>query len=257
MNIYKLKISYKGTDYKGWQVQPNMKTVQGELNRAISRIFKTDDFKTIGSGRTDTGVHALGQIVKLTTPFKIKDEGLLKALNSHLPEDIRVLEVEETDDSFHPVFHSKKKEYHYYFTLNEQVMPFYGDRIVDFSGKIDIEQMKKACSLFIGEHDFISFRCVGTDIASTIRTIYSCEISDQSFQLLGCEKPIKGYVLKIVGNGFLKQMVRMIMGAIVSVGQGRTSFCEIEQELKNPSEKRLGITAPGQGLYMVNVDYEA
>lgn len=255
MNIYKITIQYKGTHYLGFQIQPTGKTIQGEINAALKILSKSDDVKSVGSGRTDSGVHALGQVMRIEIPVDIPVANLARALNSNLPEDIRVVNAEMADDRFHPIFSAKSKEYNYVFSTDELASPFARELVTYFPFHLDIELMKKGCLLFCGEHDFVNYQCVGTEVESTVRNILSCELV--RLESKGHWEHFVGeyYVLKIVGNGFLKQMVRLIMGALISLGKGKISLEDLEKSLKGPLKNRLGPTAPPQGLYLKEVHY--
>lgn len=255
MNIYKITVSYKGTRYQGFQVQSAGQTIQGEINSALKVLSKSEDVKSVGSGRTDAGVHALAQVMRIEIPVDIPSENLARAMNSMLPEDIRVLDAVITTKDFHPIFSAKSKEYNYVFSTDQMLSPFANDLVTYFPGDLDIELMKKGCQLFCGEHDFINYQCVGTEVESTVRKILSCDLV--KLDSTGHWKNFTGeyYVLKIVGNGFLKQMVRLLMGALVSLGKGKITLEDLEKSLKTPLKNRLGPTAPPQGLYLKEVHY--
>lgn len=255
MNIYKIIVSYKGSRYQGFQVQSTGQTIQGEINSALKILSKSDDVKSVGSGRTDAGVHALAQVMRIEIPVNIPVDNLARAINSMLPEDIRVLQASVTTKDFHPIFSAKSKEYNYVFSTELTHSPFANDLITYFPGNLDIELMKKGCKLFCGEHDFVNYQCVGTEVESTVRKIMSCEIVE--LDSTGHWKNFTGeyFVLKVVGNGFLKQMVRLLMGALVSLGKGKISLEDLEKSLKTPLKNRLGATAPPQGLYLKEVHY--
>lgn len=252
---YKLTIQYKGTRYSGWQIQLGTTelTVQGEIMRALSVISKSDDVKSMGAGRTDAGVHALGQVVKVSMPLTIATENLVKALNVNLPDDIRVLQAETSDENFHPTVHAKSKEYHYRFTAERTFSAFQNELIANYPFELDLKKMQAACKLLVGEHDFTNFYCEGTEVSSYVRTIYSCdilEISQGEWQMLPAH-----FVFRINGNGFLKQMVRLIMGAVWNVGRGKITLEEFRSALGPTKVQRLGPVAPPNGLYMVRVNY--
>jgi tRNA pseudouridine38-40 synthase len=251
---YKLTIQYKGSSYIGWQIQPDSSglTVQGELYKALRTISKSQNVKSMGAGRTDTGVHALGQVVKIAIELNIKPENLRKALNVNLPDDIRVTNVEVSDEAFLPTIFAKSKEYHYRFTCNETFSPFQKELIYNYPFELDLEKMKEACQLLIGTHDFSNFYCKGTEVSHNIREIYECEIlevAESSFVLPS------HYVFRIVGNGFLKQMVRLLMGALWHIGRGKVTLDEFKNSLGPIRVQRLGPVAPPNGLYMVCVNY--
>ncbi len=252
---YKLTLQYKGTTYSGWQVQlgTDEVTVQGELNRALSVISKSDEVKSMGAGRTDAGVHALGQVAKVTMPLSIPTENLVKAMNVNLPEDIRVIHAEISDEAFHPTIHAKSKEYHYRFTSQRMFTAFQNDLIANYPFDLDLGKMREACKILVGEHDFTNFYCEGTDVSSHVRTIFSCdivEIPQGEWQMLPSH-----FIFRINGNGFLKQMVRLLMGAIWNVGRGKISLEEFQSALGPTKVQRLGPVAPPNGLYMVCVNY--
>lgn len=255
LNIYKITLQYKGTNYLGFQIQPNGQTIQGELNNALKILSKTDQVKSIGSGRTDAGVHAFAQIVRIEIPVDIPEESLARAINSHLPHDIRVTNVSRTGSDFHPIFSAKSKEYNYVFSNRESISPFAHELVTLFPYDLDIGLMKEGCKIFCGEHDFINFQCTGTEVATTVRQILSCELL--YFQSSGHFGHMLEdyYVFRVVGNGFLKQMVRLMMGALWSLGRGKISLLDLENSLKIPRAERLGATAPPQGLYLKEVHY--
>ena len=256
MSTYKIIIQYKGTHYQGFQIQNNGRTIQGELNKALEILAKSEEIKTIGSGRTDAGVHALGQVVRVDIPFEIPADGLVKGLNAHLPEDIRVRNAEMCAEDFHPIFKAESKEYNYVFCLGELQSPFSRELMTQFPKDLDIGLMNQAAKLFCGTHDFLNYQCTGTDVASTVRRIDSCEIIPCHSNNHWRHFEENYYVLKITGNGFLKQMVRLIMGALVAVGRGKVTLDEVKESLNGqPLKNRLGPTAPAQGLYLVEVHY--
>jgi tRNA pseudouridine38-40 synthase len=251
---YKLILQYKGTRYLGWQVQPESAghTVQGELNRALKTISKSENVKSLGAGRTDAGVHALGQVAKVGIELDIPCENLVKALNSNLPDDIRILNAEISDEEFFPTVHAKSKEYHYRFTGNKTFTAFQNDLIQNQTFELDLKKMQEACAVLIGRHDFTNFYCEGTETASNIREIYECEIIEipEGNWMLPSH-----YLFRIVGNGFLKQMVRCLMGAVWSVGRGKITLEQLQNALTATKVPRLAPVAPPNGLYMVRVNY--
>jgi tRNA pseudouridine38-40 synthase len=252
---YRLTLQYKGTKYLGWQVQPTDmgKTVQGELNKSLQRISKSQEVKSIGAGRTDTGVHALGQVAKVVLPLDINPASLVLALNGNLPDDIRVIAAEISDEHFMPTSHAKSKEYHYRFTARPCATALQNEFIVNSSFILDLDKMRAACKVLIGEHDFTNFFTEGTIVKSTVREILECEIFEVAqgqWSMLPAH-----YVFKIVGTGFLKQMVRLLMGAVWNVGRGKISVNDLVAALGPNKVQKLGAVAPAQGLYMVRVNY--
>lgn len=255
LNFYKLIIEYFGKNYHGFQIQLEHKTIQGELNQALKLIAKSDEIKSIGSGRTDAGVHAFAQVVKVEIPLDIIPEKLVLALNTKLPNDIRVLKAEVCSSDFHPTFHAKSKEYNYIFSTKQIPSVFAKDVMATFDFEFDEAKMREACKAFEGTHDFSNYQCVGTEIENTVREIYLCElqrISSTGHWAKFCDDY---YVIRVVGNGFLKQMVRLMVGAIWNAGRGKITIEDIKQSLANPVIKKLGATAPPEGLYLIEVHY--
>ncbi len=252
---YKISLQYVGTRYYGWQVQDGVPTIQGQLNKVLMEMVKSEEIKTMGSGRTDAGVHAFMQIVKLSLPIKIPPMGLLRGLNSLLPPDIRVTEASESNYDFHPIYHCREKEYNYVFS-NKAVTPFAAPYLTSYLFPLDIDILQDAARIFEGTHDFKNFYCVGTEIESTSRTIFECRIDqfrEEGFLKNFCSEY---FVLKIVGNGFLKQMVRAIMGAIFSVARGKNTLDELKLALDGPKNlHKIGSVAPPEGLYLVKAKY--
>lgn len=205
-----MTVEYRGTRFSGWQVQSGgERTIQGELEKALTEIAKGQAVKTVASGRTDTGVHAYQQVVRVEFPFSIDPNGLLKGVNSIIDSDIRVRGVEVCEESFHPIYSAHSKQYRYYFTLDPNIPVFYRDRIVFFADDIDLDIMKKACKLFVGEKDFLNYYTVGSEIKTSVRKITRCEILPFEMMEMGdAEKRISGHYLLIEGNGFLKQIGR-------------------------------------------------
>lgn len=256
MNSYKLIIEYNGYNYIGWQVQPNGETIQGTLEDCLKKISKSEEVKTVGSGRTDSGVHAFGQVVKATINLKIDTKALEKALNSLLPDTIRVLSVEDCDASFHPIFSANKKEYLYAFTLPRKRNPFLGQLFARYPyDQFDEELLKKGCELFVGEHDFMNYFCTGTPTKTTVRKIFGCDMQHNKPHDIFAHMATDYYVLRFEGNGFLKQMVRLMVGSLWALSAGKISLQDIENSFQNKLENKLSPVAPAQGLYLHKVDY--
>jgi tRNA pseudouridine38-40 synthase len=251
MNHYLLTIQYKGTRYKGWQIQPDQKTIQGELNKVIEKIFPVKEVRTIGSGRTDAGVHALDQKCKLSMDYQIELQSLVKALNSNLPIDIRVMDAQLSDEKFMPTVDVKQKEYRYYFTNQKIADPLSKDNFANISYALDVPKMHKAAALFLGEHDFKNFYTLGTEVKTTVRNIFECELHHQEASDLATAL----YYLRVVGNGFLKQMVRMMAGALWEVGRGKLTLDQIKQALSAENDNKIAPVAPPEGLYLFKVTY--
>jgi tRNA pseudouridine38-40 synthase len=248
-------ITYRGTHYQGWQVQPSGKTIQGEINRALATISKSEEVRSIGSGRTDAGVHALGQVARLDLPLDIPSESLRKALNSHLPPDIRVLTCEPSHADFHPTYQAESKWYSYFFTLDSHPDPLVGELIAHNSFEFEEARARQACAAFEGTHDFTNFYTEGTEVASNVRTIFACQLlrHEPGQGPLLQRKPL--YELQFHGNGFLKQMVRMMVGAIWNCSRGKIDADDIRAALSPQRVARLAAVAPPGGLYLMRVIY--
>ncbi len=255
MVFYKVVLRFSGARYLGWQKQKDFHpTVQGELEKALSEIFKAKDIKTIGSGRTDTGVHSLSHTVKIKAPFEIEPPGLISALNSKLPLDIQCLEASYCDESFRPTNDALKKEYRYLFTTSKRPTPFQKGLMANCPYDLNFEKMREASKLFIGKKDFESFSCVGSDPSSTIRTIFELEISENVES--NVQEILPNYhVVRVVGDGFLKQMIRLIVGALWQAGRGKIELEAIQQAFDKKPDHRLGEVAPPEGLYKFKTWY--
>jgi tRNA pseudouridine38-40 synthase len=256
-NQFILRISYQGTRYNGWQIQPGkVPTIQLEFHKAIEKLFPGHNFKIIASGRTDSGVHAHGQVLSLELAKEMDEVSLLRALNSMLPADIRVRDLVRGSGDFHPIFNADWKIYHYYFSPSENL--FFRDIVTTFPFDLDIDLMTQAAQKFVGTYDFKNFQCQGTDVDSTVREIYECTINKVSPGEFGFwEQCDDIYVFKVKGEGFLKQMVRLMVGATVQIGKKKASIADLESALRPTDELlRVGPTAPPQGLFLHQVHYE-
>lgn len=255
LNFYKIVIEYCGTAYHGFQIQNDMRTIQGELYDALKNLCELSEVKTIGSGRTDAGVHAKGQVVRIEMSLKMPGVKLRYALNAHLPKDIRVVHSEECDEHFHPIFSAQKKEYRYYFSVQELNSTHLNGLITFYPHDLDLNLMNEACKQFLGKHDFINYQCKGTEVESTVREIFEAEIFETTF---GAEFPFsvdKVFCFRVVGDGFLKQMVRLMVGALWNLGRHKITLEEFKESLRTFRESRYGIVAPPDGLYLYRVDY--
>lgn len=253
MRRIRLKLQFDGHLYLGWQIQPESQlTVQGRLNAALKKIYKLD-IKSIGSGRTDTGVHSLSHYVCYDEPFSIPVESIVLALNTKLPPNIRVVSAKQVGMDFRPTYDANSREYRYLFSNVEIPSPFQINYISNISYELNFDLMREALKVFVGKHDFNDFYCVGSDPSSSIREIFEVE-------LLSCPADIHGilpkhYYFRIVGSGFLKQMVRLIVGTLWKVGRGKLSIIDIENALRNPQGRHLAPVAPAEGLFKYSVDY--
>jgi tRNA pseudouridine38-40 synthase len=257
LNSYRGILQYQGTQYFGFQSQKDQRTIQGEVQTVLQKIYPQGEVKVLGSGRTDAGVHALGQVIRIDVPSFKEPSSLLRSINSLLPADIRLIELEVCDSSFHPILHAIKKEYRYYFTTRRSLSPFEKDWLVSVPYDLDIAAMNAVAQAFVGEHDFQNYFCTGTPTPSTVRTILECELVQ-----LSCSGPIEGLLsdgqvimFRVVGTGFLKQMVRLMVASLWAVGRGRIDFKAFEASLSGPIERHLAPVAPPQGLFLYRVEY--
>lgn len=246
MRNIKLTIEYDGKDFNGWQKQPSKLNIQGEIERAIGEITG-EEVELNASGRTDAGVHSLGQVANFKTNSKIPIEKFPIALNTKLKRSIRILKAEEVEERFHSRYNCKKKTYRYIINNSENGTAIYRNLEYNFSQKMDVEKMREAIKYFIGEHDFKAFKASGTSSKSSVRTIYSAKVYKENEKI----------IIELTGNGFLYNMVRIISGTLVDVGIGKIKPDEIEEIIKSGNREKAGKTLPPQGLYLVNVEYES
>ncbi len=246
MSRIKLTLAYDGTDFCGWQLQPRERTVQGELEKSIMKILGSE-VRVHGSGRTDSGVHAMGQVAHFDCPDGREGMPWQKALNAMLPKDVRVLDAAIVSDEFHARYSARSKTYEYVMWHNRAFcLPQRRQFVWDF-GPLDFALMEEAATLFMGEHDFAAFQNVGTPVKSTVRTI--TEISRHS-GLTEHES-----IWRFSADGFLKQMVRNLMGCLVAVGLGRLSPDAAVAILDGADRSLAPATAPPQGLSLMFVEY--
>jgi tRNA pseudouridine38-40 synthase len=241
----KLLIEYDGTNYQGWQVQPKGPTIQGILEEKIG-LLTGQPVQLFGSGRTDSGVHALGQVAHFKTQSQMDIHTIQRALNSLLPHDIVIQKAEEVDEGFHARKHSKSKIYEYRILNRNLRSAFHRGYVWHIPQKLNLTEMKKATQSLIGEHDFSAFRTVGSPTRTTVRRVIRAEWKRGRDGLIRFE---------IEANGFLKQMVRSIIGTLVEIGKGRMEASEIREILNSRDRKEAGPTAPAQGLFLKEVKY--
>lgn len=244
MRRIKLVVAYDGTNYHGWQLQPEAVTIEGELNKALSTMLAAE-IKVIGASRTDAGVHALGNVAVFDTDSRIPGEKFSYALNSRLPEDIRVVSSCEVAEDFHPRYDCHDKTYEYRICRSEFMLPTKRLYAAHIYYKLDVELMKEAAKSFIGEHDFVSFCSAGSSVTDTVRTIYSLELYEKEEEL----------IIRVNGNGFLYNMVRIIAGTLINVGSGRMSISECKNAIEGGCRELAGPTAPAKGLCLLEINY--
>lgn len=245
MRNIKLLIEYDGTNYQGWQVQPRGPTIQGTLEEKL-RLLTREPIQVFGSGRTDSGVHALAQVAHFKTQSQMNIGSIQRALNSLLPPDIVIQKIEEVDEGFHARRHSKSKIYEYRILNRSLRSAFHLGYVWHIPQKLDLMEMKKATTHLIGEHDFSAFRTVGSPTRTTVRRVIRAEWKRGRDGLVRFE---------IEANGFLKQMVRSIIGTLVEIGKGKLDAAEFRKILDSKDRKKAGPTAPAQGLFLKEVKY--
>ncbi|HMK50972.1 MAG TPA: tRNA pseudouridine(38-40) synthase TruA [Thermodesulfobacteriota bacterium] len=245
MRNIKLLIEYDGTNYQGWQVQPRGPTIQGTLEEKL-RLLTREPIQVFGSGRTDSGVHALAQVAHFKTQSQMNIGSIQRALNSLLPPDIVIQKIEEVDEGFHARRHSKSKVYEYRILNRSLRSAFHLGYVWHIPQKLDLMEMKKATTHLIGEHDFSAFRTVGSPTRTTVRRVIRAEWKRGRDGLVRFE---------IEANGFLKQMVRSIIGTLVEIGKGKLDAAEFRKILDSKDRKKAGPTAPAQGLFLKEVKY--
>ena len=250
-----LRVAYDGTNYHGWQVQPNAKTIEGELNRILTQLIG-EEIQVTGASRTDAGVHALGNVAVFDTLSRIPAEKFSYALNQRLPEDIVVQSSVQVDDDFHPRHCDCRKTYEYDILNRTFPLPAYRNTAYFLYGDLDLDAMRKACQAFLGEHDFASFCAAGAQVQTTVRTIYSLEVLEQPLTGIGRgDIPERLLTIRVRGNGFLYNMVRIIAGTLVEVGRGHIRPEEIEGIIAACDRAKAGPTAPARGLRLVEIAY--
>lgn len=245
MKRIKLTVAYDGTNYCGWQIQPNGITVEEVLNRELSALTKTK-VTVIGASRTDSGVHARGNVAVFDTDSPIPPDRIAYALNRRMPEDIVVIRSEEVPADWHPRYQNSVKTYEYHILNSKMPDPTKRHTTYFVSYHLDIQKMREAAAYIVGEHDFASFCNIHTDVEDTVRTIYE----------LAIEKNGEEWTIRIRGKGFLYNMVRIIVGTLLRVGRGFYTPEQVKEILEAKDRKSAGVTAPPQGLMLMQIEYE-
>lgn len=240
----RLTVAYDGTNYHGWQVQDNGITVESELNRCLSELLQ-EPIEVIGASRTDAGVHALANIAVFDTEARMPAEKISYALNQRLPEDIRIQRSEEVAGDWHPRRCASRKTYEYRIYRGEFPMPVKRLYSLFTYRSLDVGRMREAAAYLVGEHDFRSFCQTGAQVESTVRTIYEAEVEEQGTDV----------VIRVCGNGFLYNMVRIIAGTLMEVGQGRLEPGDMPRILEARDRQYAGPTAPAHGLTLVRYEW--
>lgn len=247
MRRVRLFVAYDGTDYCGWQIQPNGITVEEVLNRELCRLTG-EDIRVIGASRTDSGVHALGNVAVFDTKSSIPPERMAYALNQRLPEDIVITKSDEVAADWHPRYQKNVKKTYEYHICNAPVPDPLKRRYSAFvSFPMDVGKMRKGAEYLVGEHDFVSFCNIRTNVSDTVRTVESITVTRSGPDI----------VIRITGNGFLYNMVRIIAGTLIRVGRGFYAPEKVKEILEERKRTAAGITAPANGLVLVEVEYRA
>jgi tRNA pseudouridine38-40 synthase len=244
MRNIKLVIEYDGKSFNGWQKQPNKLNIQGEIEKAIGEITG-EEIELIASGRTDAGVHSLGQVANFKTNSKIDIEKFPYAINSKLKKSIVIKSAEEVPERFHSRYSVHSKTYRYTINNSKFGTALYRDMEYHFPIKLDENKMQEAAKYFEGEHDFKAFKASGTSSKSSVRIIYKAVVKRQDDRV----------IIELTGNGFLYNMVRIIAGTLVDVGIGKIEPEEIKNIIEEKDRKKAGKTLPARGLCLLEVQY--
>lgn len=241
----KMIVAYDGTNYCGWQIQPNGVTIEQKLNEALSALLG-EEIKVTGASRTDAGVHSLGNVCIFDTNTRMPAEKISYALNQRLPEDIVVQDSCEVDEDFHPRFSKSRKTYEYRILNRRFRMPTRRLDTYFYYHPLDVTRMQQAAQYLVGEHDFKSFCAVNAQSQTSVRTIYRCEVTRENDII----------TISVTGNGFLYNMVRIIAGTLIKVGCGELEPEAIRDILAACDRGAAGPTAPAHGLTMIGLEYE-
>jgi tRNA pseudouridine38-40 synthase len=248
MTGFKLTLAYDGTEFVGWQRQANGRSVQALLEEALSRV-EGAPVTVVGAGRTDAGVHALGQVASVTLKNGLAALVLRRALNATLPPDVRVVAVEQVSPDFNARFAVQSKTYRYRLVCGEFISPFDRRFAWHLPASLDVAEMQRAAPRLEGRHDFAAFRSAGSDVTTTERTVFSSQLT----LVKAAENEEIFY--EVTGDGFLRHMVRAVVGTLVEVGVGRLKADDLIEILATRDRHRAGPTAPAHGLFLVAVSY--
>ena len=246
MKRVRLIVAYDGTNYRGWQVQPNGITIEEVLNKHLSALLG-EEIVVTGASRTDSGVHSMGNVAIFDTNTRMPAEKISFALNQRLPEDIVVQESKEVPSDWHPRYQVSRKTYEYRILNRTFRQPMRRLDTYFYHYPLDVEKMQKAASYLIGEHDFKSFCAVGAQVKTTVRTIYACDVIKENDII----------TIRVTGNGFLYNMVRIIAGTLIRVGGGDMEPERMPEILDALDRNAAGPTAPAHGLTMIGIEYES
>ncbi len=264
MKRIKLTVAYDGTNYCGWQIQPNGMTIESVLDNAVEQLTG-EKIHVIGASRTDSGVSAYGNVAVFDTESTIPGDKFAYALNRYMPDDVSIVDSCEVEPSFHPRHCDTKKTYEYKILCSKFPVPQFRNSVWHVPYKLDIEKMRQAASYLTGEHDFKSFACVRTDAETTVRTIYSLEVEEKALFGVGVDShadiiqsPVRDavmYTIRVCGNGFLYNMVRIIAGTLMQTGRGQLTPEQVKIMLESMDRTVAGQTAPPQGLTLMGIEY--
>jgi tRNA pseudouridine38-40 synthase len=237
-------VAYDGTAYAGWQIQPTEPTVQAVIEAAWHEITR-EEIRVMAAGRTDAGVHALGQVVGLSTESTLSIADLHRAVNAVLPEDVAIVSVEEAPDDFHATHNAKRKTYRYQIHNGRAPDVFNRRYVWHYPQPLDAATMHAAAQALIGKHDFASLESAGSERPDSIRTLFALSVKREADRI----------TIEVTGDGFLYNMVRAIVGTLVEVGKGRRDVAWVAEVLASCDRRRAGQTAPPQGLFLIRVEY--
>lgn len=245
MKRYRLIVAYDGTNYSGWQLQDNAPTIEGELNKALTKLLK-QEIQVIGASRTDAGVHACGNVAVFDAKTTIPGDRLKFALNPLLPEAIRIMVSEEVAEDFHPRFCDTEKTYEYRIWNSPDPLPMMRFYTYWYSRPLNCEKMNEAAKLIPGERDFKSFCAAGAQVLTTVRKVTGVEAFQEGNLI----------TIRVKGEGFLYNMVRIIAGTLIRVGEGKWEPEKMTEIIESCDRTKAGPTAPPQGLTLMKIDYK-
>lgn len=245
MKRVKLIVAYEGVNYHGWQLQPNALTVEGVLNRELSALLK-EEITVIGASRTDAGVHSLGNVAVFDTKTRMPAEKISYALNQHLPDDIVVQDSCEVAADFHPRHCNSRKTYEYRIWNAMFPLPTLRRQTYFYHRPLDVQRMQQAADHLVGVHDFKSFCSVNTQVEDTTRELFQAKVTQEGALIR----------IRVTGSGFLYNMVRILAGTLIQVGNGQLAPEAIPDILKAKDRTAAGPTAPAHGLTMIGIEYE-